>query len=223
MLRLKRFKWSVLVIILQFIVMGYFLSILPADAKIPIHWNIHNEIDGWTTKTNAALFNVGVSLGLFLLMFLMPYYSPWYRRYSKRNENFIPTITFILLLFLALINLYCLYIAARGKEPAIKLIQVLIGLLFIFLGNLLPKAPRNFFVGIRTPWTLANEEVWIKTHRLGGWMFVFSGLIMVLNGFILTANKTLQEISGIFALVILLYPVLYSFLIFRKLENRNPK
>jgi len=54
-------------------------------------------------------------------------------------------------------------------------------------------------------------------------MFVFSGLIMVLNGFILTANKTLQEISGIFALVILLYPVLYSFLIFRKLENRNPK
>ncbi len=78
-------------------------------------------------------------------------------------------------------------------------------------------------MGIRTPWTLANEEVWIKTHRLGGWMFVFSGLIMVLNGFILTANKTLQEISGIFALVILLYPVLYSFLIFRKLENRNPK
>lgn len=97
------------------------------------------------------------------------------------------------------------------------MILVLIGLLFIGLGNLLPKVPKNFFVGIRTPWTIANEAVWDKTHRLGGLLFVISGLIMILKGFVLLQNSSFQNITGILVLGCLLYPVLHSFILYKKL------
>jgi len=215
MQRLNRFKYSLIVMLAHFLILGWFMAVLPNDTKVPAHWNINNEIDGWMGKTSALTFNLGVSIGLFLIMYLLPWYSPWYRKYGSRNEAIIPAITFVLLLFFALINLYSLWLAYSGIEPQIQFVIILIGLLFIFLGNLLPKTPRNFFIGIKTPWTLANEEVWHRTHRLGGKVFVLSGLIMIFKGFFFTQNHLFQQISGVVAMLILLFPLLYSLLIFR--------
>jgi len=216
MQRLKRYRWSLIVMLIHFLILGWFMAVLPADATIPIHWNINNEIDGWAGKTNILLFNLGMSIGLFLILYLMPLYSPWYRKYATRNEAIIPSITFVLLLFLALINVYSLWLAYSGIQPRIQFILILIGLLFIFLGNLLPKTPRNFFIGIKTPWTLANEEVWHRTHRLGGKVFVLSGLIMIFKGFFFTQHYLFQQLSGSLAMLILLFPLLYSLLIYRE-------
>jgi uncharacterized membrane protein len=216
MTQLLKFKWSLIVIVLHFIVLGYFMVSLPSDAKVPIHWNINNEIDGYWGKTGSLLFGAGMSLGLFLLLYLMPFYSPWYRNYAKRYDTFMPALSVVLLLFLALINVYSLWLAQTKVVPQIQFILILIGLLFIFLGNLLPKAPRNFFIGIKTPWTLANEDVWFRTHRLGGKLFVISGLIMVIKGFVLTNNNNFQQISGVIAMLILLIPLPYSLIIYRE-------
>ncbi len=216
MQRLKRFQKSLIVMLLHFIILGWFMAVLPAEAKIPIHWNVNNEIDGWTGKTNILLFNLGISIGLFLILYLMPFYSPWYRKYASRNEAIIPSISFVLLLFLALINVYSLWLAYSGIQPQIQIILILIGLLFIFLGNLLPKTPRNFFIGIKTPWTLANDDVWRRTHRLGGKIFMLSGLIMIFKGFAFTQNHMFQQLSGAAAFLILLFPLFYSLLIYRE-------
>jgi len=216
MTQLSKFKWSLIVLVLHFIVLGYFMVSLPSEAQVPMHWNINNEIDGYWGKTGSLLFGAGMSLGLYLLLYLMPFYSPWYRNYAKRYDTFMPALSVVLLLFLALINVYSLWLAQTKVVPQMQFILILIGLLFIFLGNLLPKAPRNFFIGIKTPWTLANEDVWFRTHRLGGKLFVISGLIMVIKGFVLTNNNSFQQISGVVAMLILLIPLPYSLIIYRE-------
>jgi uncharacterized membrane protein len=222
MKRLFNFKWSLVVIVLQLVVLGYFAYSLPADAKVPSHWNFNNEIDGYTGKTASLLIWSGLSIGMFLLFFLMPWYSPWYKKYEKRFERLLPPLTLVMVLFFALISVYSLYLAQTQVEPEIQFILILIGLMFIFLGNLMPKTPRNFFIGIKTPWTLANEEVWQRTHRLGGWLFAISGVIMIVKGFVLLHNNLFQQISGVIAMLILLFPLAYSFFIFKKLgAERN--
>lgn len=219
MIPILKFKWSLLIIVLHFVILGYFAFSLPADARVPMHWNIHNEIDGYSSKTAALAFGAGMSVGLFLLLYLMPLYSPGWRKYRNRFENFIPTLCAVLVLFVALIDIYSLYLAKTGIVPKLQLILVLIGLLFIFIGNLLPKAPRNFFVGIRTPWTLSNDEIWRKTHRMGGVVFVISGFIMIFKGFVLTDHYAFQQYSGALAILILMYPLFYSFFLYRRLES----
>lgn len=216
MTKLTNYKWTLLVMLIHFMVLGYFAYSLPSDAQVPMHWNINNEIDSYSSKTSGLLFGLGMSLGMFLLMYLMPLYSPWYRKYEKRFERILPALTTVLVLFLALINVYSLYLAQSKIVPEIQFILILIGLLFIFLGNLMPKTPRNFFIGIKTPWTLANDDVWQRTHRVGGKLFVLSGIIMILKGLILPHNYAFQQISGVIAMLILLFPLLYSFVIYKE-------
>ncbi len=220
MKRLMNFKWSVIVMILFFIVGSYMLSLLPADARIPSHVNIRNEIDGWSSKTGTMLFGGGMMIFLFAMFFLMPWYSPWYRNYEHRNEKIIPTLCFIMILFFALLLLFQIYLAIKNiTDPPVQIMLILIGLLFISLGNLLPKMPKNFFIGIKTPWTLTSEDNWIKTHRLGGTLFVISGLIMIIKGFFPKGNMTVQIVTTLIAIGMLLYPMLYSFMLYRK-ENK---
>lgn len=216
MTRLLNFKWALIVMALHLIVLGYFAFILPVDTQVPMHWNINNEIDGYSGKTSALLFGAGLSLGLFLLMYLMPFYSPWYTKYEKRFESILPSLTTVLILFMALISSYSLYLAKTQVMPQIQFILILIGFLFIFLGNLMPKTPRNFFIGIKTPWTLANNDVWQRTHRMGGKLFALSGLILIIKGLILPNHYAFQQISGVAAMLILLLPLPYSFLLYKK-------
>ena len=89
------------------------------------------------------------------------------------------------------------------------------GVLFIVIGNLLGKVTRNFFVGIRTPWTLASEEVWYRTHRLAGKLFVAAGLFMVVASLAGLRLWPLFVSLGVAALV----PVVYSYVIYRRIEG----
>jgi len=85
----------------------------------------------------------------------------------------------------------------------------------LLLGNLLPKVPRNFFVGIRTPWTISDEENWRMTHRLGGWLFVIGGVLMLFKG-VLRLSSAMQIISTWAVILMLLSPLVYSFILFRR-------
>lgn len=221
MKRLMRYKWSILVIVLNLMVMGWFWSQLPSDARIPSHWNIHNEIDGWMSRNGSLVFGTVLTLGMFLLMYFLPLYSPKYKVYEERFESILPGLTFVLVLFFALINVYMLYLAWAGiTRPTFQLIFVLMGLLFIFLGNLLPKVPKNFFIGVKTPWTLSSDEVWQRTHRLAGYLFVISGLILIVKAFVPGVNTGFHNLSMIVAMGILLYPLLHSFIIYKQIERK---
>ena len=222
MKRIYTFKWSLLLLVINLLGAAYFTLRIPNDVRIPIHWNAYGEIDGWASKTGALGFMVGISILMFLMMYLMPYYSPWYRKYKERMERVVPRICFILILFFTLLTGYSFLLAEKETQLAgINPVLFMIGLLFIMLGNILPKVPKNFFIGIKTPWTLVNDEVWQKTHRLGGWLFVISGLIMLLKSIVPSSYRSFQTVSMILTMGIVLYPIVYSFILYKKIKQTN--
>ncbi|MCB5247432.1 MAG: SdpI family protein [Candidatus Cloacimonetes bacterium] len=216
MTRLKKYKWALLILALHLAGVLWFAARLPADARVPIHWNFQNQVDGWTSRGTGLIWGIGLNVVLFLLLYLLHWYSPWYKKYAERFEKILPPLTTTLLASFSALSLYSLYVAKWGEVPGVNMVLILIGLLFLFLGNLLPKVPKNFFVGIRTPWTIASDAVWEKTHRLGGLLFVLAGLIMILKGFVLPQNPGFQNITTVLALGCLLYPALHSFILYKK-------
>ena len=101
--------------------------------------------------------------------------------------------------------------------PVVTVITLLVGGLFVVVGNYLGKVRRNFFVGIRTPWTLASDEVWARTHRVGGWLFVLAGIAIVASagGSRQLLPVVLLASVGTAALI----SVAYSYVVYRKLHR----
>lgn len=186
-------------------------------ARVPVHWNLHGQVDGHAPRLWAALFPVlGVGL-LAFLTWLLPAISP--RRFGIRP--FAAVYAGLMLVgqgFVLVLGVVGL-LAAAGYAVSVPQVAVLgVGALYVILGNYMGKLRRNFFIGIRTPWTLASEATWERTHRLGGRLFVLGGLIV-----------WLAALSGLplpVALVVLLaaglYPVGYSYVIYRRLEAAGP-
>ena len=215
--RLKRFKWALLIYVLALVGILYFATMVDAETVVPTHWNVYGEVDGTMSKNAALYMMIGMLSGIFLLMYLMPQYSPWYAKHRERMERLLPLLTAILCFCLGFIGVYSFYLAGMGSlKTPVSMITVVIGAIFILLGNLLPKVPKNFFVGIRTPWTLVNDKIWTKTHRLGGGLFVLSGILMVVKSFIMPELRLFHQISGVMIMALLLYPLLHSFILYKR-------
>jgi uncharacterized membrane protein len=109
--------------------------------------------------------------------------------------------------------------AALGADFNIStVVMVAVGLLLMVLGNFMGKVRKNFFIGIRTPWTLASDEVWAKTHRLGGWCFVLAGAAMAVLAVLAPAVEWIIYVVVIMALI----PVVYSYFAYRRIEGFAP-
>jgi uncharacterized membrane protein len=129
-------------------------------------------------------------------------------------------LKFFLVLFMSVLALFILYFAKSQSLLNPHLLFMLIGLLFIVLGNYLQSVKPNYFIGIRTPWTLENETVWKKTHKLGGILFFAGGLCIVALSILIENNKNL--VSTLFMIIVgvlTIVPILYSFLAFRKQDK----
>jgi len=182
--------------------------------KIPSHWNLRGEIDGYSNKPFGPFLLPSVMAGLFLVFLVLPAISPR----GFRFDSFRPAwgiLQSAILGFLFLIHTLVL-LAAIGKPVAMtRSIEAAVGLLLVVLGNFLGKVTRNFFVGIRTPWTLASEEVWLRTHRLGGKLFVLAGLAMFVLGLAGARPIAIAVVVGSAALA----SVVASYVIYRRVEG----
>ncbi len=217
---MSKFKWCFVIIIIQIIASLYLGLSLPEDAKIPCHWNIKGEIDGYCDKWTGVLVFPAINLAILLLMIALPYISVRYKNARQRFEKVIPGLATIIIFFFAGIHIYMILLAKEILNPSGNIIFYLIGLMFIMLGNLFPKIPSNFFAGIRTPWTLSSELVWRKTHRLGGIGFIIGGLIMILIPLFWKNSQSALIIMFILVMIVCLYPVLYSFILYKKEEKK---
>lgn len=215
----KKFWLSIIIIVVQAILALYLSSYIADDARIPSHWNIRGEIDGYTGKWTAVLLFVGINALLFLFMAALPFISTRYRKAPERFSHMVPMITNIIIFFFAVIHIYTLLIGAELVPASGCFIYYAIGLMIILLGNLLPKMPSSFFIGIRTPWTLSSEIVWRKTHKIGGMCFVISGLLMLFIPAIWGNNAIAITVMFILFILLILYPVLYSFILYKKTEK----
>jgi len=148
--------------------------------KMPVHWNIKGEIDGWASKNFAVFFFPIIILAIYVLMLLMPLIDPLKENYQKFKETYFWFRAILVVLF-SLLYFYTL-LASRGLELDIKLFIVpAFSIFFIFIGLFLPKIKKNYFVGIKTPWTFHSEVVWDKTHKFGGKLFIMAGILSFLG------------------------------------------
>jgi len=212
----RRYIFAILIIILEIATSYYIGTKIPEGQKIPIHWNIRGEADGFAEKWTGFYIFPLINAVILLLMIFMPYFSVRWRNASERFERIIPSITNIIVFFFALIHIYSMILATGWLEFRINLIFPIMGVMFILLGNIMPKIPSNFFAGFRTPWTLSSETVWRKTHRLGGFCFIAGGLLMIIIPLIWLQSPTAMIIMFVIFMIVVLFPAFYSLWLYKK-------
>lgn len=201
----------ILLIIIAIIVGLQMYASLPDE--VPTHWNAQGEVDATGSKNFAIFFFPSLAIGIYLLMLLIPFIDPFRKKYKTFIMPYFWMRT-VLIAFLLAIYIYSLFAASGTKLNIIYVIVPALSVLFIVFGLLMPKIKRNYFVGIRTPWTIHSEKTWNKTHKFGGKSFVIAGIVSLLALFFK------EYVFSIFITVILLaslIPVVYSYFVFRKI------
>ncbi len=182
---------------------------------MPSHWNAVGEIDGYMSKFWGVFLLPIITAALLPLFLVIPHIDPLKANIAQFRDVFN---WFIVLFTAYMVYIYALTIAAAlGYQFNMTyMLLPVIGLLFIGVGYLMKKAKRNFFIGIRTPWTLSNDEVWDKTHQLGGRLFMAGGVITVICTFL---GETGFWIMMAFMLIAAFVPVIYSYILFAQIEK----
>lgn len=184
-------------------------------ARVPSHWDAAGQPNGWVSPFWAVAMWPLLMAGIAVLLRVLPAISP--RRFEIRP--FAHTYEVLLLAvdaFLLVVGVCAMLAGAGYAVPIPRVVTLAVGALLVVLGNYMGKLRKNFFVGIRTPWTLASDAVWERTHRLGGWLFVVAGLLVVVVGILALPPGWLIGIVAAAALV----PYVYSYLIYRRVEGR---
>lgn len=179
-----------------------------------IHWDANGVANGWAPRLWAAALPVLLMAGLTLLFAVLPVISP--RKFEiapfARTYGIIVLATLAFLLVVGTIAL----LAGAGHHVSVELVvPIAVGALLMVIGNFMGKFRKNFFIGIRTPWTLTSDLVWERTHRLAGWLFVFAGLVWIVGG-LLQASPTVLVAAVLAAGFI---PAIYSYFLYRRIEG----
>lgn len=176
--------------------------------RVPTHFGLNNEADGYSAKWFAVFGLPCVMAGIDLILLFGLRSDPKADRHSKVLARimlwFVPLISCI-------VTPMCL-LAGIGKRPNVALlVQLLIGIIFIVVGNYLPKCRQNYTMGIKLPWTLHDEDNWNFTHRLGGFVWVIGGFLMLLNAFF-------GRVWMLFTVIVIavLVPMIASYVYYRK-------
>lgn len=226
-------KKEILPIILILAIFGlglYFYPQLPE--RLPTHWNIQGQVDGWSSKNFAVFFFPILIAGLYLLMSFIPLMDP-----LKINIELFSHLYFwfkvVFVLFMGMLYGVMIY-AGLGNQvnPApqahacsilwcgvnIKLAVMLgIAVLFLFIGLMLPKVKKNYTIGIRLPWTLHSEAVWDKTHQFGGKVFIGLAVLTAIAGFFPVPYAFWTLIGEIILMLVVL--IWYSYHEWRVIEK----
>lgn len=177
------------------------------------HWNVNGEADGFTTKFWGVFLMPLVTLGLFGLFILLPNIDP-----LKANiEQFRGAFNlFIVLIISFLLYVHAITLVWNLGYQNFRFSSALLpafGMLFFFIGYMLKQAKRNFFIGIRTPWTLSSDSVWDKTHQLGGNLFMLIGVLAFAGSFF--GGLTAFWLFFVPLMVSVLFLAVYSYILYR--------
>lgn len=182
--------------------------------QIPTHFDLSGEPDDWSDRFPGAFGMPALAAGVYLLLFALRRIDPR-RAHYQRFEGTYWVILNVIAITMAAFQVLTLGLALGWPIDMGRAITVTVGLLFVGLGNYLPRIRSNWWIGIRTPWTLESETVWRETHRVAGWTFVAAGLALVAGGLFVPAG-TREWASGIALAIGVAVPFVYSYLAFRR-------
>lgn len=197
------------------ILLAAFLWLYPQmPALVPVHWNAHGQVNGYASPLEAVATPMIILGVLALLTVMLPAISP-------RGFQITPFVSVFVIVMLAiqafvLIAALGVLLNAAGHPAGTFMTRMLpLGALLLIIGNYMGKLRKNFFVGIRTPWTLASDEVWERTHRMAGWLFMLAGLAVIVAS--LVNAPIILSVSVILAAA--LVSVVYSYVVYRRMEH----
>ncbi len=195
------------VIILLPIVAGLILwNTLPE--QIPSHWNAAGEVDGYSSK---AFFVFGLPLIMLAFQWLCVVVTGTDPKKANHTEKIMNLVLWIMPVLVITLSVFT-YMTALGHDVRMEvLMPILLGLMFVIIGNYLPKCKQSYTIGIKIPWTLNSEENWNKTHRFAGWLWTFCGTAIMLTAFF-------GGFMIFFGIVLLMVaaPLIYSYTLYRK-------
>ncbi|MQR84505.1 DUF1648 domain-containing protein [Bacillus megaterium] len=196
--------------------LAWLVALPHLPATMPIHWGANGEADGFATKINAMILTVGIMVFIYFIIAFVPRIDPRKENYKYFSKTYNILLNAVLLLFF-FVNMSTILQGLGYNVPMSYIAPIMAGLVFIIIGNYLQRVRSNYFMGIRTPWTLSNETVWKKTHRLSGKIFFIGGLLILISAFLPDGYKSVILWGSIVLCVAV--PYLYSYLAYKKEMN----
>jgi uncharacterized membrane protein len=185
-------------------------------SQIPTHWNAHGQVDHYGDKGTALVLQPLVMLTLLAIFAVLPWLSPKHFEIETFRSTYL-FIVLAILAFMAYLHILTLWAALHRNVPMPKAVLGGVYLLVALLGNVMGKVRRNFYVGFRTPWTIADERVWNATHRLGAKTMVAGGLGALFLLFV--ATRIWVSLAALLAGAFV--PAIYSLVYYKQLERHG--
>ena len=179
--------------------------------KMPIHWNMAGEIDGYTGKATAVIL---MPIGLFLIHLLCLFLPKLDKKNETQNEK-VFSLTYYITPIISIIVQGFVFATALGYTANINAItSIILGLMFIVIGNFMPKAKQNLTIGIKIIWTLNSEANWNATHRFAGKIWFVAGFLILATAFF--PERISLLLMFIISIVAVLIPIVYSYKFYKK-------
>ena len=184
--------------------------------SVPFHWNIRGEVDGWTNKATAVFATPALMLAMQWVCLFACTADPKYANYNPKMLK----LALWICPAIGLILCCMVYPQAMGYSVPIEVIMpLLMGILFIVIGNWLPKCQQTYTMGIKLPWTFASEENWNATHRLAGKLWMIGGLLLLLCAFL--SGTALPWVMPVVLGIMVVIPIVYSWWFHRNQKGEN--
>ncbi len=214
---IKKEWYVVFLLLLPFAFSMYIWDELPD--QVPTHFNMQGEADDWGPKWVNAFMFPALGLGTYLLLVFLPKIDPKKRiEAAQKPIAAIRTITSMFMVFMYVF----IMVESLGTDINFSIyIQLGVGMLFLVLGNYMQSLKQNYFIGVKTPWTLENEEVWKRTHRLTAKVWTVGALIMIIAPLTISNAVAYWSIFGVVTAVLVFVPIIYSYVIFQQLETQS--
>ena len=212
-MKLKNELPIIAIVALPFIYLAYIWQALPD--QVPLHWNIKGEIDRFGDKMELILIPLLLPLLIYLIFLLVPVIDP--KNKIAKMGNKYGQLKLLLTTFMSILALFILYSVKHRSLANPNYLLLILGILYVIFGNYFKTIKPNYFIGIRTPWTLENEVVWHETHKLAGKLWFVGGIVVVISSLILHKQANFIFFIAVTA-VITLIPVIYSYIKFKNMQ-----
>jgi immunity protein, SdpI family len=212
---------SAILIVLMLALSLWAMPHLAPDGQFATHWNLNGQADRYGSRTMVLWFMPGLAIGLAALLAVFPFIDPRRKNLQRSSLPYLVSWigAFVVLGFAHMMMVLnaagSLNLADVSSGPGLlRWISILVGGFFALLGAVMGKIRPNWFIGVRTPWTLSSDLSWDKTHRLAGWLFMLTGLATVMTAWLMIPRWALVVLIG-GTLVSGLVAVGYSFLVWK--------
>jgi uncharacterized membrane protein len=210
---LKNEWYNIILLALSFLIIPFVWDQLPSE--IPTRWNFQGEVTGYSSKNVGLFLMPATNLIVYLILLYLPVIDP--KKRIKIDQKPIPVLRTLTVVLLLGIEVWIIVSALGTEIQSQSWLFLGLAVFFLVMGNYLRTIEPNYFIGIRVPWALEDPDNWRETHRVGSYLWVTGGLLLIIL-FPLFSLQTYGTIFGVVVTMLALIPMGYSFYLYKKMD-----